>query len=67
MSPDRAARVVPAEAVLTAETRVGYYGSAWMIFARMDGYERPVTQFASHDPFRAARWLADFEKCRQGA
>lgn len=66
MNVQRALQVIPAEAVVTAECRVNFYGGAWIIWARMaDGYERPVTQFA--EPFSAAHWLAEYDKCRQNA
>lgn len=60
MNPTRALKIIPREAVLTAETRSDRYGGAWVIVARMDGYERVVTQFSASDAFGAAHWLASY-------
>lgn len=62
MSPERARAVVPAEAVLSAETRTDRMGGAWLIVARLPGYERDVTILGSSDVHAAARWLADYDR-----
>lgn len=64
MRVERALAVVPDEAILSAETTVNHYGSAWLIVARMGDYERVVTQFASTDVFGAVHWLAEFNRRR---
>ena len=55
MNVQRALKIIPREAVISAECKPNFYGGAWVIWARMDGYERPVTQFT--EPFSAARWV----------
>jgi hypothetical protein len=62
VSPERARLVVPADAVLSAECRTNYFGGAWVIIARLPGYERAMTIFGAADPFGAARWLADYDR-----
>lgn len=62
MTPERAIHILgdlaPACAV-TAESRPNYYGGAWVVWARVDDYARPLTQFA--EPFSAARWVNRFD------
>jgi hypothetical protein len=66
MNVDRALKVVPQDAKLTAETVSNKYGSGWNIVARCsDGYERIVTSFASTGVFEAAHWLAQFDRARE--
>jgi hypothetical protein len=64
MNVDHALKIIPSDATLTAETRVGVYGTAWNIVARMPGYERVVTSFATSDPFSAAHWVNEYDRQR---
>lgn len=69
MNPQRALKIIPREAVISAECRVNHYGGAWVIWARWeheceDGTmlpcQRPVTQFV--EPFSAAWWIAEYDR-----
>jgi hypothetical protein len=63
MNVQRALKVIPREAKLTAETQSNKFGSGWNIVARLDdGYERIVTSFAANGAFEAAHWLAEYDR-----
>jgi hypothetical protein len=77
MNVERALKIIPEEAVLSAESVPNYFGGAWVVWAYWLDYERdpdeparlystaikrPVTQFA--EPFSAARWLAEYNRAR---
>jgi hypothetical protein len=66
MNVERALKIIPKDAKLTAETKAGYFGNAWHIVARCpDGYERTVTSFATEGAGQAARWLRKFDQERE--
>lgn len=75
MIPQRALKILPPEAEISAECVPNFYGGAWVVWARWDRREgedgperkeRPLTQFVQ--PALAARWVHEFDrlKCDQG-